>query len=171
MNFIIVLLPLAIVVMAVRTVMPDDFTPAAVTVTVTESLCMTGFAGDATPLSVANALANAADASAAASLIAGMMGNGYRGDFAAPRPATDTNNTTTVTAVASATNCPAASTFDLTPALCSQALKKNGDFNKTTAIHPDVDGTEAPRQRWSKGRNSLCFTSSSWVGTGFYASR
>lgn len=169
MNFIIVFLPLAIVVMALTTVLPDDFTPAAVTVTVTESMCMTGFAGDATPLSVASALADAADASAAASLIAGMMANSYRENVAAPRPVTDMN-TTTVTAVASATNCPAVPTFDLTSALFSQALKKNGGFNKTAAINPSVDGTEAPRQRWSKGRNSLCFTSSSWVGTGFYAS-
>lgn len=169
MNFIIVFLPLAIAVLAATTVLPDDFTPATVTVTVTESMCMTGFAGDATPLSVANALATVADASAAASLIAGMMANGYRGDVAAPRHGTDTN-TTTVTAVASATNCPAVPTFDLTPALFSQALK-NGDSNKTTAINPNVDGTEAPPQRWSNGRNSLCFTSSSWVGTGFYASK
>lgn len=171
MNFIIVFLPLTIAVTAVTTVLPDDITPAAVTVTITESMCMTGFAGDATPLSMANAVANAADASAAASLIAGMMANGpYRGDVAALRPGTDTN-TTTVTAVASATNCPAVPTFDLTPALFSQALKKKGGFNKTSANNPIVDGAEAPHQRWSKGRNSLCFTSSSWVGTGFYASR
>lgn len=166
MKFITAFLTLAIAVMAVTTVLPDNFTPAAATVTVTESMCMTGFAGDATPLSVANALATAADASAAALVIASMMADGYRGDLTASQRGMNTN-TTTVTAVVSTTNCPASPTFDLNPALFSEALK-NGDFNKTIVTKPDADGTE---QRWSKGRQSLCFTSSSWVGTGFYASK
>lgn len=104
----------AIAMMVMATELPGDLTSAgaAVTVTVTEQVCITDWVGKATPLSVANALATAADASDAAALIASMMADGNRGYTASPQLAADA---TTVAAVANATNCPAPPAFDLSP--------------------------------------------------------
>lgn len=163
MNFSLLytLLTLAIALMAMATELPDNLTSAIATVTVTESVCINGCAGDATPLSMANALATAANATAAASLIANMMRDDHFGDVAAPQPAA---NTTTVTTVASATDCPTPPTFDLN--LFSTAL--DSELHSTTK-NINANNTETPDGRWSQGRNSLCFTSSSLVHAGAYA--
>ncbi|KAH8748433.1 hypothetical protein F5883DRAFT_653135 [Diaporthe sp. PMI_573] len=150
-------------VMAIAISSPDNLTSAAVTITVTEPVCTNSRAGEPTPLSVASALATAADASAA-SLIANLTAYVHYEDAAAPQYAL---NTTTATTVASATNCPAPPTFDLSPVLFSSIF--NGDLSNTTVEDIDANGTQPLGQRWSKGRQSLCFTSSSWVGTGYYA--
>lgn len=158
-----VLLSMAIAAMAMATNSLDDFNPVAVTVTVTEAVCMYGCAGEATLLSVAKALATAADASAATSLIADMMADRYHGGIAAAQPAM---NTTTVTAVASATNCPASPTLNMGPALLPSVL--DGHLSSTTANYTHTNGNETSRQRRSTGRESYCFTTSSWVGAGWY---
>ncbi|KAK2599823.1 hypothetical protein N8I77_011546 [Diaporthe amygdali] len=162
-TIIIVLLSLAIAKMAIATKLVDDVPCATVTVTVTEPVCMNGCAAETTPLSVANALATAADSSAASSLISSMMADAHRGDVGAYQPAV---NTTTVTTVTSATNCPAPPTFDL-PAIVSSVFDSN--LNSITANNTVANGTEAPDKRWSEGRQSLCFTSSSLVFGGYHA--
>lgn len=161
-----VLLFLAIAAMVIATELPGDPTSAAATVTVTEQVCMTGKAGDATPLSMANALATAADDSAAASLIASMIADDHGGDaIAAPQSAV---GSTTVTTLANATDCPAQPTLDLSPAgLISSLL--NDELNSTSTDNTDGNLTELPIQHWSQGRNSLCFTNSDYVATGKYA--
>ncbi|KKY32615.1 hypothetical protein UCDDA912_g07418 [Diaporthe ampelina] len=161
-----ILLSLAIAVMAIAINLPDPLTSAPVTVTMTEQACMNGCAGEATPLSLANALATAADVSAAVSLIASVAADSYHGDIEDPQPEA---NTTTVTTVASATKCPAAPTFDLSPAMVWSVV--NGDLNGTAAENTNANGTEAPAQNWSQGRNSLCFTDSSSVSGGHYYSK
>lgn len=159
-----VLLSLAIVMMAVATELPDTITSAAVTVTVTESVCLGSCAGEATPLSMANALATAADVSAAASLIANMIAARPSGDGEVHRPAA---NTTTVTTTASASNCPAPPNFDLSPT--GRFWSTLDDDLRITANNTDTNGTDAPDQRWSNGRQSLCFTTGSMVLSGYYA--
>lgn len=156
-----ILLSLAIVSMVMATQLAANLTSAIATVTVTESVCINGCAGDATPLSMANALATAANATAAASLIANMMRDDHFGDVAVPQPAADT---TTVTTVASATDCPIPPTFDLN--LFLTALDSELD---STTKNINANNTETPDGRWSQGRNSLCFTSSSIVHAGAYA--
>lgn len=158
----VLLLSLAIALMAIATDLPDDPASATSTVTVTESVCMNGCAGDATPLSMANAMATAPDASVAAVLIANMMHNDPRGGAATPQLAA---NTTTVTTLANATGCPAPPTFDMN--LFSSFL--DGELNNMAPNDTDAIDTKNSDQRWSKGRYSLCLTTSSWVSTGSYA--
>jgi hypothetical protein len=160
-----VLLSLAIAMMVMATDSPGDPTSAAVTVTVTEQVCMTGKAGDATPLSMANALATAADESAAASLIASMMADVHDRDTIPPHSAA---GTTTVTTVANATDCPAQPTFDLSPVGLIQNLLSDEPNRTTTTTTTDTGLPPAQQQHWSQGRNSLCFTNSDSVGTGRY---
>lgn len=163
MNFSLLytLLSLALALMAMATELPDNLTSAPATVTVTETVCTSGYIGDATPLSVANALASAANASVAASLIINMNHDSVLGYGAVPQPAV---NTTTVRTVADATNCPAPPTFD--PTLFSSIL--HGELNGTSRHDTNVTGIETSDQRWSQGRNSLCFTTSLSVGAGCY---
>lgn len=157
---------MALMVMAIE--FSGDPFSATSTITVTESVCMTGSAEQATPLSVANALATAADASAAASVIASMMADSLGGDTIAPRPTMNTTMGRTVTAMASATNCPSPPSFDLSPSgLFAHLLSDK--LGNTPADNTDAKRDEAPAQAWSKGRQSLCLTTSSWVGTGWYA--
>lgn len=160
-----VLLSLAIAMIAIATELPDAITSAAVTVTVTESICMGTCAGEATPLSVANALATAADVSAAASLVANMIATRPGGDGEVQQP---TANTTTVTTAASATNCPAPPNFDLSPTGRFWSILDD-DLHSITANNTDTNGTAAPAKRWSKGRQSLCFTTATLGLSGFYA--
>lgn len=157
----VLLLSLAIALMAMATDLPGDPASATVTVTVTEPVCMNDRAGGATPLSMANAMATAADPSAAASLIANMMRDDRLGHAAARQPAA---NTTTVTTVPKATSCPAPPTFDLS--LFSSVL--DGELNNMTPNDTYAIETDNPDQRWSKGRNSLCFTTSNYVAGGCY---
>lgn len=162
-----VLLALAMAMMITATELPGDPTSATVTVTVTEPVCMTGSAGDATPLSIANVLATVDGPAAAASLIASMMMDSHDGGTVAPAATVDT---TTVTTVANATNCPASPTFDVLNPTGLFASYLNEDLNNT---NPDNNNTGAnvpglPSQHWSQGRNSLCFTNSDYVATGKY---
>lgn len=163
-----ILLSLAIALMAMANDLPDILTSAAATVTVTEPVCMGACVGQVTPLSVANAMASASDASALATLIANMQldaNGGGNGGVADPQ---SSESTTTVTTVTSATNCPAPPTFDLSPALSTGIL--SGDVNGTSDDNNiDVNGTDALEQRWSQGRSSLCFTTSTIVMSGGYA--
>lgn len=153
--------------MATATEISGDPPSPASTVTVTESVCMTGRAEEATPLSVANALATAANASAAASLIAGMMAHSLGGDPIAPRPTVNPIMDTTVTAVVNATNCPAPPSFDLSPGGLFASLLSAKLSN--AADNTCANDSGSPVETWSKGRQSLCLTTSSWVGTGYYA--
>ncbi|KAL1853628.1 hypothetical protein Daus18300_011751 [Diaporthe australafricana] len=157
------LLSLATTVMAIAVISPGEVTSPTVTFTVTEPVCMNSLVAEPTPLSIARALAAAADASAAASLIANMTADGHAGDATSQIH----SNATTVTTVTSATDCPASPTFDLTPALVSSLF--NGDLNNTTVNNTGGSGTEDPAQHWAKNHRSLCFTTSSWVGNGYYA--
>lgn len=164
-SMLTVLLSLAIASAAMASELANVISSAPATVTVTEQICM-DTCGRATPLSVANALATADDASAAVSLLS-MMADDYRQNATALEPAA---NTATVTDALTATNCPAPPELDLSAAVFSSFPDSlNGDFYSTTNINTTANGTEAPGEHWSEGRNSLCVTTSSMCYSGAYA--
>lgn len=170
MNSIIykLLLSLAIAVMAIATDLPGDGLAAAVTVTVTEPACMTGARGEATPLAIANALATAADVTAAASLVASIMDERQlRGYGAVLDP---TLGTTTVRTFANATDCPPRPTFDMSPTGELAKLLKEEVDRLTAENNTDAADTATGNQtqRRSPGPNSYCETDSDWMLAGNY---
>lgn len=159
------LLLLAIAMLALATDLPRD-----PTVTVTEQACMTSGLGDITPLAIANALATAADVTAAASLVATMVAERQDGeDRGASDPGAATG-TRTVTSFASATNCPPKPTFDMSPG-GEFATLYNAELSRITANNTTttskVTDMGSPNQR-NPGKVSACITDANWMSAGGY---